>query len=164
MLPFAKPGTPLPASARGVAGVTVNFGEGVVATYVWDARHGGWARYQIDQLHDRAHSATLDSNGQQVAPPNVVVLFLHYGVSIADPKSPQAFTVGSGTGIVFTKGREIPITWSRPTNTRPFAFHTAGGQPFGLPPGRTWVALPQVGSAVTDVDPGTAHTWLMLPN
>jgi Protein of unknown function (DUF3048) N-terminal domain/Protein of unknown function (DUF3048) C-terminal domain len=164
ILPYAKAGTPLPAVAPGVAGVTVNFGDGVVVTYVWDKLHKGWARYQIDQLHDRTHSATLDTNGQQVAPPNVVVLFVHYGVSIADPISPQAYTVGSGTGFVYTEGRKIAITWARLSNRSPFSLHTMDGKAFGLPPGRTWVALAKVGSAVTDVDPGTAHSWLMLPN
>jgi Protein of unknown function (DUF3048) N-terminal domain/Protein of unknown function (DUF3048) C-terminal domain len=161
ILPFARAGTPLPATARRSVGVTINFGDGVAAQYVWDAKHKGWARYQIDQLHDMAHSATLDSSGVQVAPPNVLVLFLHYGVSIADPRSPQAITVGSGTGEVFTQGHEIDINWSRPSHTNSFRFTTRTGKPFALPPGRTWVALPQVGAVVADMNIGQAQSWLL---
>jgi hypothetical protein len=164
ILPFAPLGKPLPASARGVAGVTVNFGSGVVIQYVWDARHQGWARYQVDQLHDLNHSATLDSKGQQVAPTNVVVLFMHYGTSVADSRSPQAISVGSGTGEVFSHGREIDIHWTRPSNRSPFLFATVDGKPFALPPGRTWVALPAIGAQVTPIDPATAQSFLRLPN
>ncbi len=67
ILPIAPTGTARPASATPLAGVTINFGSGVVVQYAWDAptatRPGGWARFQIDQLHDAAHSATLDSAG-----------------------------------------------------------------------------------------------------
>jgi hypothetical protein len=156
-------GAPLPPSARGTAGVTINFGGGVVVQYVWDAVHKGWARYQVDQLHDLAHSATLDSNGQQVAPPNVVVLFLRYGISVADSISPQAISTGSGSGEVFTQGHVININWRRGSNKAPFIFTLPNGQTYRLPPGRTWVALPQVGSAVTPIDPGTAQSFLRLP-
>ena len=96
----------------------------------------------------------------QVAPPNVVVLFLHYGVSIADPQSPQAISTGTGTGEVFTQGHEVDIHWSRPGRTNSFRFTTATGQPFALPPGRTWVALPEVGAAVVGMTIGQAQSWL----
>jgi len=162
ILPFARAGTPLPPTAHAAAGVTINFGDGVAAQYVWDAKRKGWARYQIDQLHDLAHSATLDSAGLQVAPPSVVVLFLHYGVSVADPKSPQAMSTGAGTGEVFTEGREVDINWSRPGHTNSFRFSTRTGQPFALPPGRTWVALPQVGATVTAMTPAVARGWLAI--
>jgi hypothetical protein len=163
ILPIAATGTPTPSSATTVAGVTINFGSGVVVQYAWDAAAKGWARFQIDQLHDQAHSATLDASGQQVAPPNLVVLFTPYGVSVADPKSPQARTVGSGTGLVFVGGQQIPITWSRPASTSPYTFATADGSAYTLPPGRTWLALPAVGSAVTAMDAAGAAGLLALP-
>ncbi len=167
IIPIGPVGTPTPASAVAAPGVTINFGSGVVVSYAWDdkaaSRPGGWARFQVDQLHDQAHSATLDSAGQQVAPPNLVVLFTPYGVSVADPKSPQAESVGSGTGLVLVGGHEIPINWTRPTNTAPYRFTTSDGAPYTLPPGRTWVALPEVGSAVTTMDAATAAGLLALP-
>ncbi len=132
MLPIGTVGQPLAPTATPATGVTINFGSGVVADYTWNGPHHGWDRTQIDQLHDLAHSATLDPSGVQVSPPNVVVLFVPYATSIADPKSPQALTVGQGTGLVFTQGHQIPITWSRAANTSPFVFAT-GGAPFALP-------------------------------
>jgi hypothetical protein len=162
ILPYGPMGSKMPAASHPLAGVTINFGSGVTAQYVWDAKRKGWARYQIDQLHDMAHSATLDSSGVQVAPPNVVVLFLHYGVSVADPKSPQAISTGSGTGEVFSQGRELDILWSRPGHTNSFRFTTKTGQPFALPPGRTWVALPEVGAVVAGMDAPHAASWLAI--
>jgi Protein of unknown function (DUF3048) N-terminal domain/Protein of unknown function (DUF3048) C-terminal domain len=148
MLPMGAAGLPLPATATLATGVTINFGSGVVADYTWNGPHKGWDRTQIDSQHDLAHSATLDPSGVQVSPPNVVVLFVPYKTSIADSKSPQALTVGQGTGFVLTEGHQVPITWSRAANTSAFVF-ASGGAPFALPPGRTWVALPEVGSQVT---------------
>ncbi len=163
IVPIAATGTPTPLSAAAAPGVTIDFGSGVVVSYAWDPAAKGWARFQVDQLHDLAHSATLDSTGQQVAPPNLVVLFTPYGVSVADPKSPQAESVGSGAGLVLVDGRQIPINWSRTVNTSPYVFTTTDGAPYTLPPGRTWVALPEVGSAVTTMDAGAAAGLLALP-
>ena len=163
LVPIAATGTPSPATATAVPGVTIDFGSGVVVDYAWDAAAKGWARFQVDQLHDLAHSATLDSAGQQVAPPNLAVLLTPYGVSVADPKSPQAKSVGSGTGWVFVGGQQIAVNWARATNTSPYTFTTPDGAPYTLPPGRTWVALPQVGSAVAPLDAPTAAGLLALP-
>ncbi len=163
ILPIGPTGTTMAASGVSAPGVTINFGSGVVVSYAWDAAAKGWARFQVDQLHDLAHSATLDSAGQQVTPPNLVVLFTPYGVSVADPKSPQAESVGAGTGMVLVDGHQIPINWSRPVNTSPYRFTTTDGVPYTLPPGRTWVALPEVGSAVTVMDAAGAAGLLALP-
>ena len=163
LLPIGPVGTATPASATPAPGVTINFGSGVVVSYAWDAAAKGWARFQVDQLHDLAHSATLDAAGQQVSPPNLVVLFTPYGVSVADPKSPQAKSVGTGTGLVFVDGHQVAINWSRPANTSPYTFTTADGSPYILPPGRTWVALPQVGSPVTLLGGAGAAGLLALP-
>ena len=87
-----------------------------------------------------------------VSPPNLVVLFRPTASSVADPKSPQAKSVGRAPGWCLVDGHQIAINWSRPANTSPYAFTTTDGAPYTLPPGRTWVALPQVGSTVTVLD------------
>ncbi len=71
--------------------------------------------------------------------------------------------MGTGTGTVFVDGHQIPVDWSRSVDTAPYTFTTTDGAPYTLPPGRTWVALPEVGSAVTPLDAAGAAGLLALP-
>jgi len=162
MLPYAAAGAPLPTTAVDDPGVMIDFGNHVQAQYVWDAERNGWDRFQVDELHGVPNSATVDSTGQQVSPTNVVVLSIPYVASVADSRSPQAITIGAGDGFVLTQGKAIAIKWARATNTAPFTFTTPDGQPVGLTPGRTWVALPLVGAAVLPLDRPSADGWLAV--
>lgn len=162
VLPYAVAATPLPTTAVDDPGVVVDFGNHVQAEYVWDAERGGWDRFQVDELHPVASSATVDSTGQQVSPTNVVVLSIPYVTSVADSHSPQAITVGTGDGYVLTQGKAIAIKWTRPINTAAFTFATPDGQPVALSPGRTWVALPLAGTPVLPLDRAGADAWLAV--
>lgn len=160
----STPGTPppplfsfLPAGqpqAHGVptAGITVDYGDGVRADYAWDAERGGWDRFQIDERHHRADSATVDANDVQVSPANVVILFTEYGQSPSDARSPMALSTGAGEAIVLSQGKMVHGTWSRETSLHPWTLTDDAGAPIQLAPGRTWVSLPQTGSAVTPLD------------
>lgn len=150
----APPGSP-------VLGFTVDFG-GVVVDYVWNPVTKGWSRLQVDQTHPRPQSPTLDTAGVQVSPANVIVQFIDYGVSPSDSRSPMALTVGSGKMIVFSEGRGIAGTWSRPKADAPTTYTANDGTPIQLTPGRTWVALPRVGSSITMLDQVTADAYLAL--
>jgi hypothetical protein len=144
------------------AGYVVDFGGGVRAEYVWDAERGGWDRFQVDQSHSRADSATLDSNGVQVAPQNVVILFVPYGQSPADSRSPMAITTGEGDAVVLTAGKAVPGRWKRPNGLLGWELVDGFGQPIELSPGRTWVALPEVGSPAYALDPEAAGSLLAV--
>lgn len=150
----ALPGAPIP-------GFTIDFG-GVSVDYVWNAATKGWSRLQVDQSHPRAKSATLDTAGVQVAPANVIVQFIDYGTSPSDSRSPMALTVGSGKVLVFTEGRAIAGTWSRPSAEKPTTYTANDGTPIQLTPGRTWVALPRAGSPVITLDQATADAYLAI--
>ena len=137
--PFAYryPGQGLHESAEPAGGVAVDFGLTEV-DYAWNGT--GWVRTH----GDRAHS---DADGVQVAPTNVVVQFIRYGRSLADLRSPEAITVGSGDGWVFTDGHVIRGQWQRPDADQPATF-TADGTEIRLSPGNTWVALAKKDTAV----------------
>ena len=139
------------AAVGGIAatGFSVDFGGGTISDHLWDDSLGGWRRFQIDSTHGRGDSATMDRAGGQVAPANVVVMFTEYGQSPSDSRSPMALTVGSGRAIVYTAGRAIEATWSRPDAASPAVLRDAGGSVIALTPGRTWVELPRTGSTVT---------------
>jgi hypothetical protein len=148
------PGSPTP-------GFTLDFG-GVKVDYVWNPAAKGWSRLQVDQTHPRAKSPTLDTAGVQVSPENVIVQFIDYGQSPSDSRSPMALTVGSGKVLVFSDGRVVSGTWSRPSADKPTTYTAADGTPILLTPGRTWVALPRVGSAVATLDQPTADAFLAI--
>ena len=148
------PGVPTP-------GFSLDFG-GVRVDYVWNAATKGWSRLQVDQTHPRAKSPTLDTAGVQVSPENVIVQFIDYGQSPSDSRSPMALTVGSGKVLVFSDGRVVAGTWSRASAEKPTTYTAADGTPILLTSGRTWVALPRVGSAVVTLDQPTADAFLAI--
>jgi hypothetical protein len=148
------PGVPTP-------GFSLDFG-GVRVDYVWNAATKGWSRLQVDQTHPRAKSSTLDTAGVQVSPENVIVQFIDYGQSPSDRRSPMALTVGAGKVLVFSDGRVVAGTWSRASAEKPTTYTAADGTPILLTPGRTWVALPRVGSAVVTLDQPTADAFLAI--
>jgi hypothetical protein len=150
---------PLEAPAGGLpdaGGYVVDFGGGVRAEYVWDAERGGWDRFQTDG----GSRATVDHNGVQVAPQNVVIMFVPYGQSPSDARSPMALTTGEGDAVVLTAGKAVQGRWKRPNGLFGWELVDAFGQPITLSPGRTWVALPEVGSASHALDPAAAAALL----
>lgn len=125
------PGTPTP-------GVSVDYG-GTQADFVWDAGRGGWARLQDGTPHVVASGALL-------APTNVVLLTTPYGTAPSDPASPIALTTGTGDATVLIGANAVDATWNRPTATDPYTLtDDATGLPLVLPPGRTWIGLPEAG-------------------
>jgi hypothetical protein len=113
-------------------------------TWTWDAASGTWKR-EIFGAPERVAS------GQQLAPKNVVVMFVHYVGG--DPRDfnigAEAQLIGQGRALVFTAGKEITGTWSRPDKSRPARLLNAAGQQIALTPGQTWVELPDVSYTVT---------------
>jgi hypothetical protein len=148
-------GDPVP-----IAGVSIDYGLGQRVEYVWDAGRQGWDRFQADKRNPRPESATVDPDGLQVAPANVVIQFIEYGVSAADSRSPRAITVGEGDVLVLTAGQRIAGRWIRPDASQPARLVDAAGQPILLTAGRTWVALPEVDDVVTPLDQVTADGLL----
>ena len=134
---YRYPGQGLHGSAEPASGVAVDFGLTEV-DYTWNGT--GWMRTH----GERAHS---DADGVRVAPTNVVVQFIRYGRSLADLRSPEAVTVGTGDAWVFTDGHVIRGQWHRPDADQPATF-TADGTEIRLSPGNTWVALAKKDTAV----------------
>ncbi len=136
-----------------VPGIVISFGPGAVVEYVWDAAAGCALRFQDGQ-------AFTDEDGSAVCPKNVVVQFTPYGPSSADPRSPQAYTVGSGGGVVFTDGLLAEVTWNRPGPLDGPNLTDISGVPAELTPGSTWVALPPEGQSAVAMDPDRAASLL----
>lgn len=134
-----------------VPGIEVDFDTDV--TWVWDDAASGWVRFQ--------HGArTVDSEDRTVAPANVVVLDTNYVASSADPRSPEAQTLGEGAALVLgVDGTMKSGTWSRANPDDPWVLTAADGSEIVLGPGRTWVELPRAGRTAP-IDDATAATLL----
>jgi hypothetical protein len=133
---FRGPNTPLPPSAQPISGVTIRFPTRI--DYDWNGT--GWTRTQSGRLH-------VDSGGAQIAPTNVIVQFVPYKQSSADPNSPEAVVTGSGDAWFLTAGRMILGSWSRNDDQSVSVFTDSEGNPIALTPGTTWIELPRPGTA-----------------
>jgi hypothetical protein len=137
MFSYQSVGEALHVAATPLLGVDLDYG-GHQVSYDWDSELGGWARTQNGSPH-------TDADGVRVAPPNVIVQFINYGRSPADPTSPEAILVGSGDAWVLTDGHVIVGRWSRSSDSEVTVFTAPDGSEVKLTPGRTWIALPRVG-------------------
>ena len=134
---YRPEGAAVNAKAEDLAGIKLQL-LSTQAIWEWDANVKGWARTQDGTPH-------VDADNIRVAPANVVVAFTDYRTSPADPKSPEAVTVGTGPLWVLTNGKLIAGTWKRETAKSGFTLIDADGAPILLTPGRTWVELPKTG-------------------
>ena len=121
------------------AGVTVAYTTlyGGEASHVWDHILGGWVRIQDGILH----TTETDFGVAEIAPANVVVLWMSYGRSAADRRSPQAISYGSGQALVLTGGSVHEAVWERTEDRVGYRFADAAGNPLTLSTGSTWLLL-----------------------
>ena len=85
------------------------------------------------------------ADGTRVAFNNVVVLWIAYGHSPADPRSPDGGTIGNGDAVVFTNGEMIEAKWARSDRLKPIELTDAQGKPVLLTQGTTWFELANSG-------------------
>ena len=115
--------------------------EGRVVEYLWDQQSLKWQRFQDG-------SPMNDSNGIQLDSENVLLLYVDYSRSNADPNSPQAQSTGTGDGWLLRNGKIVGITWDRQFEALKWSLYDDDtGEAVNLDYGRTWVALAQLGEA-----------------
>lgn len=127
-----------------VQAVTVDFdsfGGGYAATWTWDAAMGAFVRStegepQVDAIDDTP-----------LAYPNVIIQFIDYNGG-AGVEGAKGTVVGSADAWVLSQGKLVTGTWSRADLDAQTEFRDANGELIKLPPGRTWITLPQIGSTV----------------
>ena len=132
-------GSANPPGLPGAAGVTVAYRVlyGTEVSHVWDNALGGWVRIQRGALH----TTETDFGVTEIAPANVVVVWMPYGRSAADRRSPQAFSYGSGEALVLTAGAVHEARWERTEDRAGFRFTDTAGNPLSLSAGSTWLLL-----------------------
>ena len=142
---YRRGDNPQPAHLEQVTAVNITFGSSAGAApveYRWTG--AGWARFQKGTPH-------VDAADTQIAPENVIVQFTPYASSGVNDQFgkpiPEAQLVGSGEAWVLTAGGLVAGTWHKPTLEAVTTYTDVDGNPIGLTPGRTWVALPEPGGA-----------------
>jgi len=130
-----------PVGGTPVKSFVVGFSAGYETTWDWDARTGTWLRSKLG-------GPDIDAGNVRIAPKNVVVMFVQYSGG-AGAFGAEAELTGFGNALVFTGGKEIKGTWSRPDKAKPAKFVNAKGDVIKLTPGQTWVELPDASYPVT---------------
>lgn len=144
----------MPTTATASAGLKLSM-DGVQVQWLWDSATGVYLRSVGKDKH-------MDADGSQVNAKNVVTLFMQYKTSAADPRSPEAQSVGEGEAWVYTNGSLVKGKWKRAKETDVFALTDLAGAPIKLTPGRTWIELPRVNKGA-DVPAGTDPTKVKFP-
>jgi hypothetical protein len=109
--------------------------DGVDVGWSWDVATGTYLRSTDGKPH-------LTVSGAQLSARTVVEVNCDHVPSPADPRSPNAVTTGSGTGVVHRNGVAVPVVWSRPTAYDPFTFVDATTRaPVPLDTGRSFLEL-----------------------
>jgi hypothetical protein len=147
-----------PATSTAVDGAKVSM-YNVKVYWKWDAATNNFVRF-TENLKRELEPHMADDG--QVNTKNVVVLYVTYVRSKADRKSPNAITVGKGTGFVMTDGGLIPVNWVRPNRLVPFTLTDANGAVVRMTPGRTWVELAWKNS-LAPVGPGIDPKTVKFP-
>jgi hypothetical protein len=137
-----------------VTSFVVGFAGDFATTWEWDTPSRKWLRTMFG-------GPDIDADNVRLAAQNVVVLFVQYAGG-AGEEGAEAELVGTGQAWVFTSGKVIKGTWSRPDKEKPARLLDARGGEIRLTPGQTWVELPDVSYAVT-VTPETVTTTTVSP-
>lgn len=147
-----------PTTATPILGVKVSM-DNVPVYWEWDATKGLFMRSsQNSRRVLEPHNSISGETEEQIGAHNVVVLYVKYAPSPADPNSPEAQTIGTGAGYVLTNGALIEVTWERSDRLMPFTLKDSSGTVVRMTPGRTWVLLARENKLATvgvGVDPKT---------
>jgi hypothetical protein len=116
--------------------IDVSWSDPVSTIWEWDgARYLRSANLTPHFWQDRAGVSG------RITADNLIVIFGRY-YEVQAPtgtgRVPAMHTIGAGRAVLFTEGRVIEATWSRPDNETWFTFATPEGE-LVVPPGLSWI-------------------------
>jgi Protein of unknown function (DUF3048) N-terminal domain/Protein of unknown function (DUF3048) C-terminal domain len=124
--------------------------------------HAQWDYNPETKHYERSQEGEphLLADKTRVAFSNVVVLWVDYGHSEADVRSPDGGTIGKGKAVVFTNGKVTDAQWARAGRLDPIELTDSKGDPVLLTPGTTWFELANSGLGTF---PGTDELEFLPP-
>jgi hypothetical protein len=139
---FLEPGQAFgPTGSTPASHATVRFGK-TTADWQWDATAAKWMRSTDGTPH-------LLADGTQLACTNVIIQAVGYQrTQYKDPSGAQvdqAVVLGTGRAIVLSGGRQLAVTWSKPTASAVTTYTDSASLPIRLTPGNTCIQLPPTG-------------------
>jgi hypothetical protein len=144
LFPFRPEGQGL-TGGTAAGGAHIDYvGKNITTRVDWAWSNGAWARSQDGTPH-------VDGAGVRVAPRNVVIQLVNYvntgQIDRSGAVVPEAELIGTGEAWVFTDGKVVKGTWSKPNAEAVTVYAGPDGKPVRLTPGQTWVELAPIGSA-----------------
>lgn len=141
---FRKPDSVFSAvGAQSIASFTIDMSGASHDLWTWDSNSSDWTRTTNGVPQ---HNPT----GVPESATNVIIEFVSYtNTGFTDPAGnpvPQVNSIGSGTAIFLSGGKEATGTWSKPTEGSVTTFSDSSGMPIKLAPGRTWVQFAPIGA------------------
>lgn len=144
----ARPGRSA-AELQGTAAsqIRLALAPGVAPRWTWSGERQRWLRSEVS-------GPAVSAAGERLSAVNVVVLEAvsydsGYDAQLGEPV-PDLRLEGSGSGLVATGGKTVPVTWTKPTRGSPVELTGPDGTVATLAPGNTWVELvPLPDGAVT---------------
>lgn len=136
-LNFTENGTPVDGEPADTITVTLTYGKSKKdTTMVYDA---GLGKYVYNQYG----MAMADQiTGEPEAFTNVIIMLADIShISHSGTYYQCADFVAGGTGYYANGGKILPITWTCDSETSPFRFFTASGDPLELGVGNTYIAI-----------------------
>ena len=109
-----------------------------LAQWAPNSDKSAWLRTQDKKPHTDA------ADGSQLRAVNVVVMQVEVDHSYLDHKYgnvPKDVVIGTGKAYIFTAGKMVEATWSKPSRDTSISLALADGTPVTLAPGNTWVEL-----------------------
>ena len=117
------------------AEIETSYGSHYKPRFVYDPESGKYGREQYGAAH-------VDSaNGEQLMFDNVIVLSVESSVIKGDKAGRRDFDdVGSGCGILASKGTYINIMWEKESYTSPLVLTAEDGSPLTVNTGKTFIS------------------------
>jgi hypothetical protein len=139
---FLEPDQPFgPTGSSPASHATVKFGK-TQADWQWDPTTSKWMRFTDGTAH-------MLADGTQLACTNVIIQTVSYQrTQYKDPSGAQvdqAIVLGTGKAIVLSGGRQLAVTWSKPTPSAVTTYTDSSQLPVRLTPGNTCIQLPPTG-------------------
>jgi len=146
LLVFNPPGEPFsPLGATAATHLSAAVGARAAVTWDWDPATGVWRRSLGGSPQRLDDGSVLDAT-------NVVVQFVSYKAAFVAGSSgatvPAASLFSTGDALVFSQGRMVKGRWTKPRALDVTNYTDLAGVPVRLTPGRTWIMLVPVGTAV----------------
>ncbi len=135
----ARPGRSA-AELQGTAAseIRLALAPGVSPRWAWSDERQLW-------LRSEASGPAVSATGQRLSAVNVVVLEAvaydsGYDAQLGEPV-PDLRLEGSGSGVLATGGKTVPVTWTKTTRSSPVVLTGPDGEVATLAPGNIWVEL-----------------------